>query len=347
MLQDLGIISTNLTPSVTEIADCSPSEDDCQCPHRATEPPPLVTDLPPHLSDGEEDIPRMRQWLIDYYSTTVFNTCEHQALPQMTGEPLRIYMDPTAKPTCVHNPASGPIHWHDQVKHDLDRDVRLGVLEKVPVNTPSEWCSRMVVTAKANGKPRRTVDMQAQNRASVRQTHPIESPFTLASRIPPNKWYCVFDSWNSYHSIPIHEDDKNYTCFITPWGWYRYRVAPQGYLASGDGFNQRYDAILEEFPNKERCVDDTGTYSDTIRLCFLDACRYLDICARNNVILVPEKFQFCEPEIDFAGLRVTQTGIKPSQRLIESIMNFPTHPPVYLRCSCLVWTCRAGLLGLL
>ena len=95
----------------------------------------------------------------------------------MTGEPLRIYMDPNAKPVAVHNAASIPLHWHVHVKRDLERDVCLGVLEKVPVNTPSVWCSRMVVTGKANGKPRRTVDLQPQNRWSVQQSYPIEPQF--------------------------------------------------------------------------------------------------------------------------------------------------------------------------
>ena len=43
---------------------------------------------------------------------------------------------------------------------DLVRDVKLGVLEKLPTNTPTIWLSRMVITAKSNGEPRRTVDYQ-------------------------------------------------------------------------------------------------------------------------------------------------------------------------------------------
>ena len=31
--------------------------------------------------------------------------------------------------------------------------------------------------------------------------------------------------------------------FITPWGRYRYLVAPQGYISSGDGYSRRFDEI--------------------------------------------------------------------------------------------------------
>lgn len=323
-MRDLGIVPKKLIPTV---AACNPekeNEDLCECPRRGDLPPPCPDNLPEGIKECEEDIPKLKDWLVNRFASTTFNTCEHQPLPMMTGEPLRIYVDPAAKPVAIHNPASVPLHWKDQVKLDLDRDVRIGVLEKVPVNTPAIWCSRMVVTGKSNGSPRRTVDLQKLNESSLRQTYPVESPFVLASRIPSNKLMSVNDQWNGYHSIPLHKDDRDFTCFATPWGRYRYKVAPQGYLASGDGYNQRYDAILADILNKERCVDDTCTYSDTMLDAFKDVYKLLLTCAENGVILNPEKFQFCQREVEFAGLTINQDTIKPSQKLIRSIMDFPT-----------------------
>lgn len=51
----------------------------------------------------------------------------------------------------------------------------------------------------------------------------------------------------------LQENDRNFTCFVTPWDRYRYLVAPQGYLASGDGVNQRYITMLADFHNKVQC----------------------------------------------------------------------------------------------
>ena len=89
----------------------------------------------------------------------------------------------------------------------------------------------------------------------------------------------------------MHPDYKHLTTFLTPWGRYRYKVAPQGHLVSGDGFNERYDSITSEFKRKERCVDDTVMWADNIEDSFLQTCQYLDLCARNGIILNPEKFQ--------------------------------------------------------
>ena len=53
------------------------------------------------------------------------------------GNPLELHVDPAAKPVACHKPTPVPLHWKKQVKADLDRDVALRVLEKVPDNTPT------------------------------------------------------------------------------------------------------------------------------------------------------------------------------------------------------------------
>ena len=110
--------------------------------------------------------------------------------------------------------------------------------------------------AKKNGKPRRTVDFQALNVYVARETQHTSSPFHQARGVPENKRKTVFDAWNGYRSVRLHEDDKHLTTFITPWGRYRYCVAPQGYRASGDGYTRRYDEIVSGIGDHTKCIDD-------------------------------------------------------------------------------------------
>ena len=90
-----------------------------------------------------------------------------QTLPLMRVEPLPIPVRSDVRPTAVHTSVPVPLQWEAKVHRDLMRDVALGVIEPVPVNTPVTWCSRMVVVPKHNGEPNRTVDMQALNRVSI------------------------------------------------------------------------------------------------------------------------------------------------------------------------------------
>ena len=297
----------------------------CSCPTRPASPPPMPTELPADINiDDADSVDRLKQWLMKYYESTTFNTCDHQQLPLMTGSPLRLHIDPHATPVACHKVVPVPLHWRDQVRSDLERDVRIGVLERVPDNTPVTWQSRMVITAKANNDPRRTIDYQPLNKHSTRQTFPVDSPFSLASRIPTGTKKTICDVWNGYHSIKLHPDDRHYTTFLTPWGRFRYKVSPQGHMVSGDGFNERYSAITSHLMKVERCVDDSAMWSDNILESFTQACEYLDLCARNGVILNPKKFQFCQDIVDFAGLQITATNVRPSEKLLQSIREFPT-----------------------
>ena len=57
-------------------------------------------------------------------------------------------------PYLCHKARKIHIDCRDTLEKELKRDVRLGVLKEVPVNTPTTWTSRMVITTKKSGNPR-------------------------------------------------------------------------------------------------------------------------------------------------------------------------------------------------
>ena len=134
--------------------------------------------------------PSWRHGFLDHYAASTFNNCKHQPLPMMQGAaPMRLLLKEDAQPVAIHKPATIPAHWQEQVRSEIERDIKLGVLERVPHNTPVTWCSRMHVVAKKTGEPRRVIDYRAVNAASRRQTHYVEPPFAQARGVPPNSWH--------------------------------------------------------------------------------------------------------------------------------------------------------------
>ena len=110
--------------------------------------------------------------------------------------PLRLFVDESASPIAALSPSKVPLHWTSAVKAGLDRDVKLGVLEQVPVNDPVKWCSRMVVTPKSDGTPRRVIDFSPINKHAPRQLHHTRSPYTIATSVPSNVVKTVLDNWH-------------------------------------------------------------------------------------------------------------------------------------------------------
>lgn len=140
-------------------------------------------------------------------------------------------------------------HWKNLVEEQLATDVRLGVIERVEPNTPYNWCHRAIWTRKVDGSPRHVVDFQSLNKQCVRNTNHTVPPFQEAHMVPPQTYRSVTDAWNSYHSVPVDVTD---------------RVAPQGFLASGDGYTHRYDRIIADIPRKTKCVDDTLLWDESL-----------------------------------------------------------------------------------
>ena len=216
-----------------------------------------------------------------------------------------------------------PVHWHKAVKSGLDRDEAIGVIERVPPGTPTTWCHKMVVVPKKDNTPRRTVNFQPLNQFSSRQTHHTASPFHQATSVSKNTKKTVLDAWNGYHSVYLDPSCRHLTTFITPWGRYSYKTTPQGYMAAGDTYTERFDRITADFENKTKCVDDTLLWSSDIRSSFIQTCQFISHCSRNGIVFNAKKFQFCQDEAEFAGFMIRKDFVKPSPKELGSIKKFP------------------------
>ena len=306
---------------LAEISDSKTVYADCGCLKR--EMPPAKPDKLP-FECVLENVDKMKTWLLTQYSSSTFNKCPHQKLPDMEGPPIRIHVDPNATPISLSKPAPVPLHWQEEVENDLNRDVAMDVLERVPLGEPTKWCFRMVVRRKDNGSPRRTVDLSPMNKFCEREVHGSKSPFNLARSVPDNSFKTVYDAWNGYHSVPIRKEDRHLTTFTTPWGLFRYKRAPQGFSSSGDGYNRRFSDLTAHIPRIERCVDDTLMHDANLEEHWWRAIEFIELCGRMGIVLNPEKFQFAQSTVTFAGFRITKDSVEPLPKYLDSISGFPT-----------------------
>lgn len=265
----------------------------------------------------------MKWWLLDRFAASTFNKCPHQPLPMTLGPPMKMHVDPTAAPMAVHTPAPIPIHWHKEIETQPNIDVNLGVIGKAEPNAPSNWCHRAIWTRKPDESPRRVVDFQTLNCHCLRDSHHTIRPFQQARAIPPGTFRLVTDAWNGYHSVPVRRDDKDLLTFITEFGRYRYCIAPQGYLASRDGYTHRYDCIIADIPRKTKCVGDATFWDTSMEDHWWRMVDYRELTGREGIFLNPSKFQFAQREIDFAVFRITANDVKPLPKYLDLIRAFP------------------------
>ena len=73
---------------------------ECDCEPRS--PAPEAPEKIP-FAPTEENKPMLESWLIDNFKASAFNTCTHQPLQEMTGEPMHISI---SSPDTFHMPST-------------------------------------------------------------------------------------------------------------------------------------------------------------------------------------------------------------------------------------------------
>ena len=162
-------------------------------------------------------------------------------------------------------------------------------------------------------------------------------------------FFSCMDAWNGYHSIPLHETARNYFGFLCEYGTFRYNVAPQGFLGSGDWYVAQYNTIMAKLLDEEkkeedsvfkcfsdkrgkdwsspawrRCIDDTLLWSSSLKQSFLQCAKYLTVCGKEGIIFNPKKLEVGKKQVNIFGFKMSQTGVLPSDNQIESMSRYPT-----------------------
>ena len=306
----------NWMPGDSTSAACLPNMEQqsphLQLPIRPAEPP---------LPATEENVGKLKEWLLEQFANSAFNN--DGRFPAMSAQPAHIHLKEGAVAKARHNPIPVPYHLKEPVRQALMKDVERGILKPVPIGTPTDWCSTMVITTKKDGRPRRTIDYQHLNSQCKRETHHTGSPFQLALQVPANTKKTVLDAVDGYHSILLDEESQPLTTFITEWGRFMYLRMPQGYLASGDAYTRRYDEVIKDIPRKVKIIDDALLYDSSIKEAFYHTFDFLVRCAQNGIVLSKDKFQFCKDTVQFGGLQITSSGVAPSESMLNAILDFP------------------------
>ncbi|XP_043228627.1 uncharacterized protein LOC122384887 [Amphibalanus amphitrite] len=255
----------------------------------------------------------------------VFDT--ESTLRKMTGEPMKIELTDDAVPHAVTTARNIPFCWREDVRLQLDELMEKDIIE--PVEHPTDWCHPIVPVAKGSSDGtvsgcRLTVDFTKLNRFVKRPTYPVRSPQDAFAFVSPGAAYFTkLDSKAGYHQVPIRPEDRDLTCFITPWGRYRYLRAPMGIVSSGDVYNQRGDAALGDIPRTCKVVDDVLAYDADYAAHLQHVRQILLRCDQHGITLNPDKCQFAEDEVEFCDFRINSAGYTADGKKVRAIQAFP------------------------
>ena len=133
----------------------------------------------------------------------------------------------------------------------------------------------------------------------------------------------TLDAKMGYFQVPLAKSSQDLTCFITPWGRFKFVRCPMGCSASGDEYNRRGDAALGDIPNCVKIVDDILAVAQTYRQHLQQVIEVLRRCDDRGITLNPQKFKFAQNEVKFCGYKITPAGYTTDNEKARAIADFP------------------------
>ena len=294
---------------------------------------------------------------VQLFRSTAFNTCTTQPLPTMKVKKMNIQLkDGAVRPVNITIPYNVPVAFRKMAYQELKAMERMGIIEAVPAGETSDWCAPMMAVAKKMGGVRLVTNFRALNKWCKRAPHHTTDTLRQVLSIPAvseeerdngrRLFFSSLDAWNGYHSIPVEEDSRHYLTFTTEFGRYRYKVAPQGFLGSGDHYTQttneiftrQIDKYKSQNPNlkkiwqcpvveedsvpMKRCIDDTLTWAASYEDAARQVWQMLHWGAQSGIIFNPDKVIIGQNSIKAFGFNLDEAGIHPTEEMKAVITGF-------------------------
>ena len=233
------------------------------------------------------------------------------------GDEYSIKLQEGAQPHALFTPRKVPIPMRAKVE-ELDGMEKAGVISKVTEPTP--WCAGMVVVPKQGGAVRVCVDLKGLNENVLRETHPIPGVDDTLAQLTGATVFSKVDANSGFWQIPLSEDSRLLTTFITPHGRYCFNKLPFGISTAPELFQSRMNRILEGLEGNLCHMDDVLIYG--AGQAEHDSClrAVLERLQTAGVTLNAQKCVFNKRRIRFLGHVIDGDGIHPDPQKVSAVL---------------------------
>ena len=230
-----------------------------------------------------------------------------------------IQLKPNAIPS-IQKLRRVPISLRQKVSQELEKLVDNDIIE--PVDR-SEWVSNVVVVQKASGGIRLCLDLRELNKSIITDRYPLPHTEEVFLKLKDCVLFSVIDLKQAFLQLPLHENSKHFTTFITHEGLYQFKRVPFGLASAPSCFQKVISVILNGMEGVQEFLDDiliggrTPSEHDA-RLKEVEK-RLKTAGFSINV----EKCNIRKSELKFLGHVISKDGICPDPEKIKCIAQAP------------------------
>jgi len=126
----------------------------------------------------------------------------------------------------------------------IDRQVEEMARNCIIELASSPWASNVVLVKKKDGTLSFCVDYRQLNAITVKDSYPLPLIDNCLYALVGATWFSTTDLRAGYHNIPIAEQYRDKSAFVTRRGCFRYTVMPFGMTTSPSVFQRLMDCVL-------------------------------------------------------------------------------------------------------
>jgi len=197
------------------------------------------------------------------------------------------------------------------ISNEIDDMLAKGIIER-----PEAAYGSPLVLVK---KPDRTcVNFKELNKLTVFDPKPMMSADDTFPKLAGSLYYSTFDFCKGYWQIPMEENSKDRTTFVSSRGLFRFKVMPFGLVNAGSTYNRMVRKLLDGATNLQSYVDDVightknwDEHIQTLRDFF------------ERVSLKSSKCKIVFGTVNFLGHTLNSNFIGPLQETIVRILEMP------------------------
>ncbi|CAF4626058.1 unnamed protein product, partial [Rotaria sp. Silwood2] len=227
-----------------------------------------------------------------------------------------------------HPPISvRPYYRTVEQRKELQQEVDKLLLDLIVRPSTSPWSSPVILKKKPDGTFRFLIDFRRLNSITKKDAYPQPSPEELIYRLSGHTYFTKLDLKSGYFQIPISEEDKEKTAFVTPDGHYEFNVLPQGLMNAPASFQRVMNNLLAtgRWDYVVVYLDDIVIFSHSLQEHKHHVDEVLSVLNKAHFTVSPAKCIIAAKQIEFLGHIVSATTVQPTPDKIQAILDIP--PP--------------------
>lgn len=209
-------------------------------------------------------------------------------------------------------------------KSVIEKSIELMIKQKVIQPSESPWSSPVVIVMKKNGDIRFCCDYRRLNKITKKDSWPLPRIDEALDSLSGSDCFSSLDMFSGYWMLPLSDDAREKSAFITHMGLFEWKVLPFGLTCAPAKYQRMMDHLLRKLKWKtcalyldDVCVFSKGFDQQLTRL--EEVFRTLD---EVNLKMNPSKCFFAQDELEYLGHTVSGEGTKPSESKIKKVREY-------------------------